>query len=131
MTINTVRDIRAVNPAVPDSEWKRQEDYASQTSLEKKNHKGSATHRIVSGKSVLNWMFTIIIIGEVNIWIRAKTGSKILSNIIKYVAIIKMQGIHSMTPNINVVIIFLQMNILRIRKITVYYCISSTSELRV
>lgn len=131
MTINTVRDIRAVNPAVPDSEWKRQEDYASQTSLEKKNHKGSATHRIVSGKSVLNWMFTIIIIGEVNIWIGAKTGSKILSNIIKYVAIIKMQGIHSMTPNINVVIIFLQMNILRIRKITVYYCISSTSELRV
>lgn len=76
-------------------------------------------------------MFTIIIIGEVNIWIGAKTGSKILSNIIKYVAIIKMQGIHSMTPNINVVIIFLQMNILRIRKITVYYCISSTSELRV
>lgn len=38
MTINTVRDIRAVNPAVPDSEWKRQEDYASQTSLEKKKN---------------------------------------------------------------------------------------------
>lgn len=76
-------------------------------------------------------MFTIIIIGEVNICIGAKTGSKILSNIIKHVAIIGMQGIHSMTPNINVVIIFLQMNILRIRKIIVYYCISSTSELRV
>lgn len=55
MNINTVRDLRAVNPTVPDSEWKRQEDYASQTSLEKKKkHKGSATRRIVSGKSVLN-----------------------------------------------------------------------------
>lgn len=121
ININTVRDARAVNPAVPDSEWKRQEDYESQTNLEKKHtHKGSATHRIVSGKSVLNWMLTIIIIGEVNIWIGANTGSKILSNIIKYIAIIGMQGIHSMTPNINVVIIFLQMNVLWIRKIIVF-----------
>lgn len=71
-------------------------------------------------------MLTIIIIGEVNIRIGAKTGSKILSNIIKYVAIIGMQGIHSMAPNINVVInistneCFVDKN----------YCISSTSELK-
>lgn len=110
-----------MNPAVPDSEWKRQEHYDSQINLEKKyTHKGSATHRIVSGKSVLNWMLTVIIIGEVSIWIGAKTGSKILLNIIKYVAIIGMQGIHSMIPNINVVIIFLQTNVLWIRKIIVF-----------
>lgn len=56
-------------------------------------------------------MFAILIIVELNIWIVAKTGSKILLNIIKCVKIIRMRGIYLMTPNINVVIIFSQMNV--------------------